>query len=402
MRFKDSIPFKNIINRPGRSLALAALAALLSFSVFAGTLTVRALRGGLSSLEQRMGADIMVVPAQAATKSNIDKNNIVLLGNMGYYYMDADVLDKIASREGVEEMSAQFYLSTMSTSCCSSKVQIIGFDPETDFTVTPWIRQSMSGDLGPMEVVVGNDLNAFVGDTLTFYNRDVTVAGKLAHSGTGLDTAVYANADTVKELIAASKALGLNTYKDVDPDQVVSSVLVNVSDEAVIDEVLNDINVHVRRVKAYRTKNLLEDLSVSLAGISRVAGVIVFAVWLICFAVLSLAFLMIVRERKKEFALLRAIGASKKRVSSVIRSESVMLCAFGSLCGVCLGLLAFLPFSRLIESSLDLPFLLPGGGMILLLALCAVAAALLAGLLSSALAGRGITAGDAGEMLRET
>ena len=66
---------KNITKRPGRSAALIIIAAVLAFSIFAGSVIVGALRNGFSSLEDRLGADIMVVPYEATTKKSFE--NIV-------------------------------------------------------------------------------------------------------------------------------------------------------------------------------------------------------------------------------------------------------------------------------------------------------------------------------------
>ena len=116
------------------------VALLLAAAVLAGSLIVGSLRTGLHSLEARLGADVMVVPYEATSKSSVE--SIVLQGNIGYFYMDQAAYSKIASREGIGQISAQFFLASASAGCCSVPVQIIGFDPETDFTVTPWIRKS--------------------------------------------------------------------------------------------------------------------------------------------------------------------------------------------------------------------------------------------------------------------
>ena len=80
MNALSAIAYKNIIKRPVRSMALTVLAAVLAISIFTGTIVSRSLRKGFSSLEDRLGADIMVVPYEAVTKSSFE--NIVLQGNV--------------------------------------------------------------------------------------------------------------------------------------------------------------------------------------------------------------------------------------------------------------------------------------------------------------------------------
>ena len=58
----NSISYKNIARRPGRTIILVLLSALLCFSVTGGSLAITGLKEGLMSLRSRLGADVMVVP----------------------------------------------------------------------------------------------------------------------------------------------------------------------------------------------------------------------------------------------------------------------------------------------------------------------------------------------------
>lgn len=399
MNIKNSIAIKNVAGRPLRSTALILLASFLAFSMFAGILVTSSLKRGFSSLEQRLGADIMVVPYEASTKA--DLSNIVLQGNTGYFYMNESVYDKIAAREGIGQISAQFFLASTSSSCCSIPVQLIGFDPETDFTITPWIKKSYGEALGFKDVVVGNDLNAFVGDTLSFYGVDVRVAAKLDKTGTSYDTAVFMNRETIEALIQSSLDRNMNDFKNIDPKKVVSCVLIKVADGYVPEEVLNDINIHVKKVKAIQTKNMISGIADSLAGISEVTGVLMAVIWIIGFCILATAFFMMTNERKREFALLRIVGASRKRVSGIVLLEGCIVSLAGSLTGVIIGFLVFLPFGNYIEESLKLPFLLPRTHSLFLWAILSLLTALFAGALSSTFAAGRIGRLEPGTVLRE-
>ena len=103
MKKTGFVAYKNIIKRPVRSIALMILAAVLALSVFGGTVIVQALNNGFSSLENRLGADIMVVPYEATTKQELE--NIVLQGNTGYFYMNGEYLDELSELEGVGQIS---------------------------------------------------------------------------------------------------------------------------------------------------------------------------------------------------------------------------------------------------------------------------------------------------------
>ena len=398
-KLKSSIAFRNLARRPGRSIALIVLAAFLSFAVFSGTVAQQSLRSGLDSLQNRLGADIMVVPKEAAAHSDLE--NIVLQGNTGYFYMDEYAYEKLQTIDGIGQMSAQFFLASASSGCCSIPVQLIGYDPETDFTITPWIRKSYSSDLKDMEIVVGNDLNAFVGDKLKFYDQEVTVAAKLDKTGTNLDTAVYMNHNTLKVLLQASLDKGLNYFSDIDPDKVVSCVLINVAEGYSPEEVVNDINIHVRKVKAVQTRSMISGISGSLSGISNVITGLAVAIWILALVIMVIAFTMSANERKKEFAILRVTGASRKKLSRIVMQEAAMVCIAGSVIGVVVGCLIMIPFSNLIETQLGLPYLMPAVPWIIMVAVISLVVSAVAGSLTSIVASRKISRMDTGLILRE-
>ena len=366
MKQQINLPLKNLKGKPVRSAMLLLLTVLLSFVILAGSLTVSSLRTGLSSLQSRLGADIMVVPYEATTKSSLE--NIVLQGNTGYFYMDSKRCEKILNCEGIGQASTQFFLATASSGCCSLPVQIIGFDPATDFTVQSWIRRSYGEALQKYDIVVGHDLNAFVGDTLKFYGTECRVAAKLDQIGTSFDTTVFTNAETIKALIRSSLDLNMNDFQNIDPEKVVSCVLINVADGYSVEEVLNDINIHVKKVKAVRTKEMISGISESLRGISDITGLLIGGIWLFGLLILFLMFTMSVNERKKEFAVLRVMGASRRMLSAVVMKEALLIGLAGGLTGTVLGLLTLLPFHSLLESQLELPFLLPDALHIILIA----------------------------------
>ena len=81
----SQLPLKNLTRRPGRTAALMLLTAFLALSVFGGSVVVDALRGGLASLEARLGADIIVMPAEAESK--VSFKNLLLQGTAGAQYL---------------------------------------------------------------------------------------------------------------------------------------------------------------------------------------------------------------------------------------------------------------------------------------------------------------------------
>ncbi|MBQ4465149.1 MAG: FtsX-like permease family protein [Oscillospiraceae bacterium] len=395
---RQNLAVRNLKAKPVRTGILILLTALLSLMICGGTLLVASMRSGLASLEARLGADIMVVPYEAKTKSNLE--NIVLQGNPGYFYMPVERYEKIASLDGIAQISAQFYLASASSGCCSIPVQIIGFDPETDFTITPWIRRSYAKQLQTGDIVVGNDLNAFVGDTLQFYGVNCHVAAKLDKTGTYYDSAVFTSVETIRQLIASSLEKGMNDFSDIDPQSVVSTVLINVAEGYSTEEVMNDINIHVKKVKAVQTKEMISGISASLKGTSDLIGVLIVVVWGLGVVILLLAFSMSVNERKREFAALRVIGASQRNLASLVMQEAVLSGLAGAVCGTVIAVMGITAFHTAIEEQLGLPFLMPSLGKQMLTSIISIAAVLVAGTAAAAVSAYRISRIDTALILR--
>ncbi len=394
------LPVQNLLRRPGRTMALAALTALLAFSVFGGSIVVMSLRQGLNSLESRLGADIIVVPSSAQSK--VSFQNMLLQGTTGAFYMDADNLTRVREVEGVEIAAPQVFLASLKADCCSVKIQVIGFDPETDFFVRPWIGQSYSQELGELDVVVGCKVEANVGENIRIYDERCKVVGKLAPTGTGLDTAVYCGMDTMKILLKAAEAKGVSHKVTSDPDDdVISAIYVKVKDGYDIGEVNSKIQGHTRKCSAVRTKSMLTDVSDSLAGISKTVTVLIAAIWALALVILLIAFAMIAGERKREFAVLRLLGSSRAMLIGLVLKESALCSLAGGVLGVLLASLIVFPFTTLIETKLGLPYLRPEISSVTLLGLTSLTATVMIGAAASAWTSFRLSRVDPGTVLRE-
>ncbi len=393
-----SLSVKNLIRKPGRTAALALLTAFLALAVFGGSVVVLSLRKGLNSLEARLGADIILVPDQAQSK--VSFQNMFLQGTTGAFYMDASALEKALEVEGVEKAAPQTFLASLKADCCSIKIQVIGIDPEKDFTVQPWIERSLTRALGDMDVAVGCKVEAGVGEIIRIYDQRCKVVARLEATGTGLDTAVYCSMNTMNQLLKAAEEKGVS-HKMASGDGVISAVYIKVKDGYDIDKVNSQLTSRVRKATAVRTRSMITGVSDSLAGVSRTVTILIVAVWALAFVILLLAFAMIIRERSREFAVLRLLGASRGMLGRTVLLESALCGLLGGVTGVGLSALLLFPFAQLIESALQLPYLMPDMINIVWLGLGTVLLSVIVAALSSVIAAYRLSRVDPGNALRE-
>ena len=399
MRSINSLPIKNLVRKPARSLALIFISAFLALSAFGGTVMVMSLSNGINSLSARLGADIIVTPYAATSQVSYD--SVIIQGKPGQFYMDSKYYEEIKTEiEGIDKITAQFYLASAKASCCSSRLQIIGFDPATDFSIQPWVEKSYSDKLGLYDAVVGSDVTPNTDMTVEIYGKTLHVQAMLDKTGTELDSALYVDIDTMKELIRAHNEKNPNQEKTIDPDNVVSSVLIKVADGYDIDEVAGDINLHVRQVKAIRTQNMISGVSESLSGVSATISLLMVVVWILSAVILAIVFTMNINERKKEFAVLRVLGASRVKLAGLVFREAALYGFLGSLLGAGMTVLITALFTPAIENMIGLPFLLPPVPVMLIAGALTVVLTVAAGAVTAVSSAVKISKIDTGLILR--
>ena len=121
MTLRD-LPIKTLKHKPLRTTALMLLTFFLSFVIFSGSLVIMSLQNGLGKLEDRLGADIVVVPNSAKTK--IDPKTMLLNGTPGYFYMDKEKMSLIQHIEGVDTVSPQIFLASLLLFCTRTNHRI--------------------------------------------------------------------------------------------------------------------------------------------------------------------------------------------------------------------------------------------------------------------------------------
>lgn len=390
MRQIRKLVLPGIFRRPARSLALGLLAALLSAAVLDGTMVLQSMRGGFSAMEDRLGADIMVVPYAALSKKNYE--NELFLGNTGNFYLAAGTFEEISLLEGIDRICAQFYLTAVEFQACDAPVHLIAYDPENDFTVAPWITEKIKGSAGQMSAVAGSDIHAATGDSLTIWGMDVTVGAKLDRTGTDYDTSLFFDRESIHALAEASGDETLLSYDQNDSGKAVSCILIDTAEGYDTESVKNDINIHFKKLRAMQSKKLVSSMTSGMGGVSRTAGILIAAVWAVALAVLTGAFVLMTSERRRELALFRVMGASRRRMIGIVVLEAAVLCLAGSLAGTAAGLALLPVLSGALEARMRMSFVMPDAGRITACALLALVLAAAAGC-----AAAGLTAGRIGK-----
>ena len=394
------LPWMNLRGYPVRSGILAFFSMLMAMVMFGGTMIVCGIDRGLGTVESRLGADIMVTPADAS--SDFDAQAFLVGAEPSYFYMDEGVAGEVAGVDGVGAASPQLFLATARASCCSGRYQVIAFDPATDFTIQPWISDtSGASSLGDMEVVVGANVGVSDPENFSLFGHRLRVVAQFDQTGSTLDNAVYANFDTARILIDSSLEKGLNKYTSLDTDHIISSVMVRVEPGRDVNAVASDIAARVPGVSVATSTTLVSGISRSLDNTSRTVTTLIALVWGVGLVMMTLMFVMMVVERKREFGTLLVVGAHRRRVPRVIAREAVILNAAGGALGILISGVLIVSFSGLVQQTIGIGFLVPSLAVIAALVALVLASTGLVALVSSWIALRCLNMADASALLKE-
>jgi putative ABC transport system permease protein len=305
----------------------------------------------------------MVVPEGTTQKAQA----LLLRGEPSYFYFNASIADRVAGIEGIACASPQFFLTSLESVHCDFPVQLIAYDPVTDFVVQPWIAEKYSGTIGDGQIVIGSSIKVRENNTVQFFSDEYPVAARLSKSAGGYDTSVFMTMNTMRLLIDRAHQKGFVFLADRAGEEAVSAVLARVDptkNPALLADAIKRKN---EGVEVLVSQGIFSSISETLSGLVSYIHIFSAVLWVLAIIVLAAVFSGSVHERKKEFAVLRILGATRIKLIGIVLSESSITGIAGGLAGITLASLLVFPFSTYISERLALPYLeAPLFGIILL------------------------------------
>ncbi|GAB4485369.1 MAG: FtsX-like permease family protein [Thermodesulfovibrionales bacterium] len=348
-----SLALRNIRRKPLRTAMLVASICLLTSALVFGLSFTRRVQTSIRVATERLGADLLVVPAGSRGAAD----DILLENVSKTFFMDSAYLQKVQAIPGVKTVTAQTYLQSLGGRCCDvPETTVVAFNQDTDFIVTPWLQKKLGRRLQKGEGVVGHEsamnLSVELVDTSSMlFGNKFTMVGVLEKTGTGLDTAIFVSDENIADILEKGQT-GLK------PGQV-SILFVKVKDgvdpSAVASEVENtmvELDAVARKDVGKGILSTLRDINaIFLTTVLLVSVLSVFLVWTVFSAVVS--------ERAREIGIMRAVGARDSHVSRLFIAEVVSIGLAGSLVGVILGTGASVLLSKTFSMLKGLPTDLP-------------------------------------------
>ena len=379
------IALSNLKKKPFRTAAMLAVIALSSALLLGSLILSASLRGGIFGIQSRLGADFMIIPEGAQQ----ELEGILLYGSPNYFYMDKSIEELVREVDGVQTASSQTYLASVSESCCDFPVQIIGFDPETDFIVKNWAKSRYSKLSSEEEVLFAGSNIDVQKKTVRFYGQTHKVTAKLAKSGSGMDSAIYTDIATLKNIFLDARSKGFGFISGDDIDKKISAIFVKLADGVRPDSAALRIQRALSQQPDAPAIQIIQNEKLILDLMNKFSAILVFMnglsalVLVITFATLAVVFSLMLNERLKEFAVLRVLGASHRILVKIVLGEAGLVGCAGAITGIFFSLLIILPFNVLISEKLALPFAMSSLPQLVLFSVLVFVIILAASILSS-------------------
>lgn len=345
--------WNNIARRRTQSTLTVTITALtvLVFVMVMGIF--QTVNQGLALSRERLGADAILMPKY----SNAKGDDLLFTAMPENIYMPIEVVEQAKQLDGVAAMSPQFYCQTLALGCCDpgEEARIIGYDPETDFILKPYLDEEHQEGINETQVIVGNayEDEELVGMNYMILGRVFKVVSVLQPTGTGMDSTFFMDWRTAQDMCLESEVLRENWTKK-DPHDYVSVIMIKFEEGVDPDAFVRQVEESGMEAKCLLTGDTISDLQSQL----EVTMKVMFALWAasLLIAVLSLVgrFNALAKERKKEIGLLRAIGLKKGQVFGLIIGETCTMALMGGVLGSAVALVCMDPVIEMLKNAFKL------------------------------------------------
>ncbi len=321
-----AVAWKSVTRKMFRNLILVlAVAMLVALLVFA-LLFNRAIQEDIKEASRKLGADIVVVPAEAVDLAE----EFILESNEKTFYMDEFVYDSLKDLPEVEQATYHIYLNTLESGCCSIVAgQVVAIDQKTDFVIKPWL--DTKAELKAGEIYVGSYVHEYLGliNTATLFGKSIKVVGHLTETGTGLDHGLFMRREDLDSI--STEATGQRKAKEI------SIVFLKLKEGVDLDTAMTKIRSVNPQVGLMTRGSIGKDIRATLRDIIRIFAITIMIASTLSILLAWSTFTAITNERRREVGILRAIGASRGHIIKMFVTEAAIISFLGGLLGVVAG-----------------------------------------------------------------
>jgi len=274
-------------------------------------------------------------------------------------------------------------------------IDVVIFDTATDFTVRPWVVESLDRPLACGDVLVGGRRQERVGERFMMQGVELVVHGRLGLTGVGpFERSMFIAGDTADRLAAARVVDAAGIPLPHAAIATPNGMLLRLVPGRGPDD-LRFAAARLPEVTVATGNGSQIDVRHGVATLGQSSRALLLVCLLAPAVLVGVAYTGMLAERRRELGLMLAIGLRRPDIVLLVAVEAGVAALVGGLAGVLLAAAALAAFLRTVGFLLgrqEIPFVVPEPAECLwmgLMSLSAVtAAAVLAAMVAAALAAR--------------
>jgi len=345
------------IRRPWRLGLLAAGIAVAGAATFGALAFQTAIGRSLEKSLLRLGADALVLPVNVVA----NLTPAILTAEPSSMTLLPETVARIAALPVVERAAGQRTLQ-LPDAGGHLPIDVVVFDVATDFTVLPWIVESLDRPLACGDVIVGGRRPERVGERLSMQGVDLVVHGRLGLTGAGLfERSMFVTGDTADRLADAGIVDAAGARVPRQANATPSGLLVRLAAGRGPDD-LRFALATIPDVGVSTGNGSQIDVRQAVAALAR-SSLAMLLVCLLAPAVLvGVAYTGMLAERRRELGLMLSIGLRRLDIVMVVAVEAALAALAGGLVGIVFAAALLATFIRTVGFFLarrEIPFVAP-------------------------------------------
>lgn len=346
------LALKNVSRRKNQVL-LAIFVTLLSTLVFTVVYNIyREIDDGLKLNEERMGADVVIYPAEAES----NPQDFLYSGAAEMKYIEEDKLMERLPKDKIEKVTNEFFIKTLPGGvCCGTDktYRIVGVDGESDFLIKPWLENENIEKIEDGMMVLGQNIGNEFGRKAFLLNNVFDVKGRLYRTGSGFDESIFMDIDTVRKL--GKNTFSSDYFDEKDPGKLITTSFIKLKDGVDVNEFIDSLKIEDLKagvIHVSQVRDMVKEQANTFLQLFLIFAILVFLTTAIA---VSTLYNMMAKERKTEIGYLRSIGLSKKKVLQESFLEVLIQSGTAGLIGAFLGGLSTVFITDRIRKLMALP-----------------------------------------------
>lgn len=357
------IAFRNLRYQSFKTTILFLLVFTMTAALCSSKLLIASMEAGMQKTCEKIGADLIVVPDKYVDTVQ----NALFEGKACTVNFSKEWVECIQEIEGIEAISYQLFLATLSVGCCDGDNQLIAIEPESDFVVRAWLEKEGKTALKEGEIITGSALGKEEGETVRYYGREFLIKAVLEETGMGYDNSAFITYQDAYEI--ASDPMYTGTLPFTAEEERVSSILIKVKDGYSSSEIEESIKAAYGQdeIAVYSAGELTAVLAKQFEAY-QIYGTWFEWIFITMAAISVLAVYMVnIRQRYREFACMSSIGFTFRQIMILLLEELAVNVLLAGIAGFVVTIGLFTLFRLAIHNVVSIPFLLPDAPKLLLI-----------------------------------